>query len=78
MARVISDFLDKGPVAFFIHAVYESEDGYNYYGFMSRGGQSYIMRENISTSQIDYTNGGYRLADIDDRATLTYTDITRL
>jgi hypothetical protein len=78
MARVIPDFLEQGSGAYFIHSVYESETGYNYYGFMHRGGQSYIMRENISTSQIDYADGGYRLANIADRATLTYEDITRV
>jgi len=71
--RNISDYLGSG--VFFIHKQSESEDGYNYYGYIHRSGNSYIMRENINTGEILYSDGGHRLGYWDNHASLTYTDI---
>jgi len=73
--RTVSDYLGAGPGAFFFHKQKEAEGLYNYYGFMHRSGNSYILRETISTGDAVYADGGFKLASWDQRASLTYTNI---
>lgn len=76
--RSVSDYLGAGPGAFFFHKHSEAEGLYNYYGFMHRSGNTYIMRETISTGEAKYADGGFKLANWANRVTLTYTDIQEL
>lgn len=74
--RNISDYLDQGPGVFFFHKESLAEGLYNYFGFMHRSGNSYIMRETISTGEVKYGDGGHRLSEWNNRTTsVVYTNI---
>ena len=76
--RTVSDYLGAGPGAFFFHKQSEAEGLYNYYGFMHRSGNSYILRETISTGEAKYADGGFKLSEWNNHASLTYTDISEV
>jgi hypothetical protein len=69
------NYLGTGIGSFFFHKIAKDESGYNYYGYMHISGQSVILRETIATGIAEYADAGHRLANWDNRATLTYTDI---
>lgn len=71
MARKIyQKNLENGLRGFQFHIPAEGEDGYNYYGYINSSGYSVIMRENISTEELDFVFGGYKLALWSSRASL--------
>jgi len=77
--RGVTDYLELGPGVFFYHKEALAESGYNYTAFMHRGGNSYIMRETISTGEAQYGDGGFKLSEWANRATtVVYSDISEV
>jgi len=60
-----------------VHDIRKAEGGYNYYGYLSRQGDYYIMREKVDESEYRFathTTKTYPQA-FADRASLSYTYI---
>jgi len=75
----MTDFFAQGIGAFYFHKQALTESGFNYYGRIHRLGRVLIMRENISTGNIDYADGGFNFDDNwADRANLDYKAINKL
>lgn len=62
------------------HDIVKDEDGYNYYGFLSRQGDYFIMREKVDETEIRYathTTKTYAEAFLD-RANLDYKYLNQI
>lgn len=76
--RRVSDYLEQGPGAFFFHKEALAESNYDYTAFMHRSGNTYIMRENLTTGEITYGDGGFKLSEWANRASVVYSDISEV
>ena len=70
------DFFVQGIGNFYYHKQELAAGGYNYYGYIHRTGRVLMLREEISSDNILYANGGITFDTAwTNRVTLTYTNI---
>jgi len=64
---------------FFTHKIIEEDGGYNYFFDVHITGLVLVTRENISTEEFKYANGGFDLSSaISNRVSLDYKNINEL
>lgn len=70
----------KAPLTdYSAHFIKEGEVGFNYYGFVHPSGQVIVMREEITTKDILYADGGFNLTNaLTDRVSLDYKELSKI
>ena len=75
----MTDYFAQGIGSFYFHKQSLAEGGYNYYGRIHRSGRVLVMRQEVSSENALYADGGW---DFDTawtgRTSLTYKQINLL
>lgn len=76
--KIINNFLEEGLGAFFPVYFEEVEGATSYFGLMTVGGQTLIMKVDEVAGTVEFANGGKDLSEWADRGTLDYFPIHKL